>query len=125
MAVDAVKPPYTHYISIDFGTSGCAIAVGFSNPKPDNISVFSGWNRLQFQVKHPTILLVDPKGKFVSFGEKALKKYKELKDQAKDYFLFHRFKMKLYDAPVRHIIMDAKLHSYSCFSACSNLVTSL
>ena len=94
------SPPYTHYISIDFGTSGCAIAVGHSDAKPKNIRVFSGWNKLQFEAKNPTILLVDPNGAFVSFGEEALKKYKRLKDQAESYFLFHGLKMKLYDSPV-------------------------
>ena len=63
---------YTH-ISIDFGTSGCAIAVGFSNPEPDKIFMFSEWSRSKsgVQIKYPTVLLVDPQGEFVSFGDKA------------------------------------------------------
>lgn len=94
---------YTHYVSIDFGTSGCAIAIGFSNPEPKKIHVFSGWSQqIGIQVKYPTILLVDPHGSFVSFGEEALDGYQRLKGQAQDYYLFHRFKMKLYDDPVRH-----------------------
>jgi len=96
---------YTHYVSIDFGTSGCAIAVGFSNPDPNKIHVFSGWTKSQMgaQVKCPTILLIDPQGSFVSFGAKAFDDYQKLKGQAQDYYLFHRFKMKLYDAPVRYV----------------------
>ena len=101
MAVDNLYPEYTHYISIDFGTSGCAIAVGFSKPEPKKIRVFSGWagQRIGVQAKYPTILLVDPQGAFVSFRGEAFDSFRKLKDQAKDYYLFHRFKMKLYDAP--------------------------
>ena len=101
----ANSPCAHHYISIDFGTSGCAIAVGFSKPEPKKIHVFSGWSKEQIgvQVKYPTVLLVDPQGAFVSFGDKAFDDFKKLKDQAEDYYLFHRFKMKLYDAPVRHV----------------------
>ena len=95
---------YTHYIAIDFGTSGCAIAVGFSKPEPEKIYVFSEWIGIKagIQIKYPTILLADPQGEFVSFGIKASKAFEKLKGQAQDYYLFHRFKMKLYDAPVRH-----------------------
>ena len=101
MAVDSL---YTHYISIDFGTSGCAIAVGYSKPEPKKIHVFSGWGieQIGVQIKYPTVLLVDPQGAFVSFGDKAFDAFKKLKDQAQDYYLFHRFKMKLYHAPVRY-----------------------
>ena len=98
---------YTHYIAIDFGTSGCAIAVGFSKPEPKKINVFSGWDgaKAAIQIKYPTILLADPKGDFVSFGIKAAKAFEKLKGKAQDYYLFHRFKMKLYDNPVRHAPM--------------------
>ena len=101
---------YTHYIAIDFGTSGCAIAVGFTKPEPKKIYLFSRWAGTNdaARVKHPTILLADPQGKFVSFGEQAFQTYKNLKGKAQDYYLFHRFKMKLYDAPVR----------YTCIHAC-------
>ena len=94
---------YTHYIAIDFGTSGCAIAVGFSKPEPEKVYVFSGWDGAKsgIQIKYPTILLADPQGEFISFGTKAFKAFVKLKDKAQNYYLFHRFKMKLYDAPVR------------------------
>ena len=89
----------THYISIDFGTSGCAFAIGLGNPDPTGIKVFSGWNeaRMAVKLKCPTILLANPQGMFVSFGDNALDDYKRLKS---DYYLFERFKMKLYNAPV-------------------------
>ena len=100
----ATNDIYTHYIAIDFGTSGCAIAVGFSKPEPEKIYVFSGWDeaKVAVQIKYPTILLADPEEEFVSFGIKASKAFENLKGKAQDYYLFHRFKMKLYDAPVRH-----------------------
>lgn len=108
---------YTHYIAIDFGTSGCAIAVGFSKPEPEKIKVFSGWEgaRVAIQIKYPTILLADPKGEFVSFGIKASKEFEKLKGKAQDYYLFHRFKMKLYDNPVRHpCVYASRLCVYAC-----------
>ena len=91
---------HTHYVSIDFGTSGCAIAMGLG--REPEINVFSGWveARMGVQLKCPTILLADPQGEFVSFGDNALDEYKRLKNEASDYYLFERFKMKLYDAPV-------------------------
>ena len=74
-----------------------------SKPKPD-IRLFTGWDDAlvsSWQLKCPTILLADPQGKFVSFGNEALDDYKHLKkSESLDYYLFERFKMKLYDAPV-------------------------
>ena len=93
---------HTHYVAIDFGTSGCALAIGLGNPEPKDIEVFSGWNnvRMGVQLKCPTILLANPQGTFESFGDKALDDYKSLKSKASDYYLFQRFKMKLYENPV-------------------------
>ena len=54
------------------------------------------------KLKCPTILLVNPQGMFESFGDKALDDYKRLKSEASDYYLFERFKTRLYEAaPVR------------------------
>lgn len=104
-STDISATKYTHYISIDFGTYGCAIAIGFSNPKPEKIFVFSEWDRTTagIQTKYPTVLLADPQGAFVSFGDEAISAFNKLKGQEhQDYYLFHRFKMNLYDSPVRH-----------------------
>ena len=92
----------THYVAIDFGTSGCAIAIGLGKPEPAGIRVFSGWTeaRMAVKLKCPTILLANPQGEFVSFGDSALDDYKHLKNEASNYYLFKRFKMKLYNAPV-------------------------
>lgn len=109
-------PEYTHYVSIDFGTSGCAIAVGFPKAEPNKVHVFSGWAKAQNwnEIKYPTVLLVDSHGTFVAFGDKAFDSFKKKsRGQAKDYYLFHRFKMKLYNDPVRHANMydvNALLH---------------
>ena len=93
---------HTHYVSIDFGTSGCAFAVGLGKPEPKEIKVFSAWKeaRMGLQLKCPTVLLADEHGKFVSFGDSALDEYKRLRNEAEKYYLFERFKMKLYDTPV-------------------------
>ena len=94
---------YTKYIAIDFGTSGCAISLGFVQPDPDSIMVYSDWNELKkgLDVKCPSILLVNPSKGFEKFGEEAFKAYSKLsKDDAKEYYYFYRFKMKLYRTPV-------------------------
>ena len=94
---------YTKYIALDFGTSGCAISLGFAEPDPNNILVYSAWNELKvgLSVKCPSILLVNPSKKFEKFGEEALKAYNKLsKDDVKRYYYFYRFKMKLYRSPV-------------------------
>ena len=93
---------YTHYVSIDFGTSGCTFATGLGKPEPKGIEVFCAWKeaRMGRQLKCPTVLLADAKGEFVNFGDSALDEYKRLKNEAENYYLFERFKMKLYDTPV-------------------------
>ena len=98
----------TYYVSIDFGTSGCAFAIRSDSVKPKEIEVFSGWNegRMGVQLKCPAILLADPQGKFVSFGDSALDDYKSLRSEAEKYYLFERFKMKLYDAPVCLMLLE-------------------
>ena len=105
--------PRTCYVSIDFGTSGCAFAVGLEKPEPKAIQVFSGWAeaRMGVQLKCPTIVLADPQGKFVSFGDSALDEYKRLRSEAENYYLFERFKIKLYDAPVC-LMLFYYYHSY-------------
>ena len=94
---------YTKYIALDFGTSGCAISLGFSEPDPNNIMVYSAWNesRVGLSFKCPSILLVNPSKTFEKFGEEAFKAYNKLsKDDVKRYYYFYRFKMNLYRSPV-------------------------
>ena len=95
---------YTKYIALDFGTSGCAISLGFVKPDPNNTLVYSAWSKLKTgsSVKCPSILLVNPLKKFEKFGEEASEAYNKLsKDDAKRYYFFYRFKMELYRTPVR------------------------
>ena len=94
---------YSKYIAIDFGTSGCTIALGSLKPDPSRIFVYCNWNgsRTGMSMKCPSILLVNPSKKFENFGEEAFNAYKKLsRDDAKKYYYFYRFKMKLYDTPV-------------------------
>ena len=99
---------YTKYIAIDFGTSGCTISLGFVEPNPNKILVYTAWSELKkaVDVKCPSILLVNPSKYFENFGEEAFKAYSKLsKDDAKKYYYFYRFKMKLYRTPVSLIVV--------------------
>jgi len=92
---------YTHYIAIDFGTSGCGIAVSTSI-NPSTPHVYSNWSTNKIPIKAPTYLLLDDEGKFEAFGDIALKNYYSKtglrnKDKVDQYYLFIRFKMCLYD----------------------------
>ena len=101
---------YTKYIALDFGTSGCAISLGFAEPDPNNIIVHSAWNesKVGLSLKCPSILLVNPSKTFEKFGEEAFKAYNKLsKDDVKRYYYFYRFKMKLYRSPVSFIVYIA------------------
>ena len=94
---------YTKYIAIDFGTSGCTLSLGFVEPDPNNILVYTSWSKLKkgVDLKCPSILLVNPSKQFEKFGEEAFKAYSKLsKDDAKKYYYFYRFKMNLYRTPV-------------------------
>ena len=103
--VDAT-PDFTHYVSIDFGTSGCGIAMAIKG-NTSEIKVFSGWEGMSEGVatKCPTVLLLDPDKKLEQFGKSAInametKSKLKQPDKADDYLLFQKFKMCLYDDPV-------------------------
>lgn len=100
------KQDYTHYVAIDFGTSGTGIALSTAG-NPDNIKVFSHWTALKIaiDIKCPTVLLLDPEGKFEAFGEEASTLYytkRNLKypDRVAEYYFFNQFKMSLYSREV-------------------------
>ena len=95
---------FTHFISIDFGTSGCGIAMATKENKTD-IKLFTAWEGISTDAKCPTVLLLNPDGTFESFGMKALTSYENKRslpqpEKADDYLLFQKFKMHLYDNPV-------------------------
>ena len=101
---------YTHYVAIDFGTSGTGIAFATANNPdldPDNVRVFSHWPKaiVGIDIKYPTVLLLDPDQKFEAFGVEALDKYQSKRnlrypDRVAEYYLFNRFKMSLYSREV-------------------------
>ena len=102
---DVSTSEFTHFVSIDFGTSGCGIAIA-TKENPKDIKLFTAWEGIYTDAKCPTVLLLDPSKEFVSFGYRAKTSYETKSslphpDKANDYLLFHKFKMHLYDNPVR------------------------
>ena len=103
---------YSHYVAIDFGTSGSSVAFA-TNAETDSdihprIHLLSDWSKNVCQtgrsVKVPTIVLLDPAQNLEAVGEDALYFYQNKKvkkrDQFDQYYLFNRFKMSLYsEAP--------------------------
>ena len=97
---------YTHYVAIDFGTSGSGIAFATAS-NPDTVRVFSHWTTVSvgIDIKSPTVLLLDPDQNFEAFGAEALDKYQSKRnlrypDRVAEYYLFNRFKMSLYSREV-------------------------
>ncbi|WAQ99288.1 HS12A-like protein [Mya arenaria] len=82
--------------AIDFGTTYSGYAFSFYN-SADKIHTHY-WPPGQM-TKTPTVVLLEPSGNFHSFGMVAMDKYKELldKQEHKEWYLFERFKMKLYE----------------------------
>ena len=96
---------FTHFVSIDFGTSGCGIAMATKANKSD-IKLFTEWEGMRTDAKCPTVLLLDPSGEFVSFGLNASTSYQNKNqlphpERANEYLIFQKFKMHLYDNAVR------------------------
>eukprot|EP01084_Bolivina_argentea_P062994 115086_1 len=102
----SVAPPI-HYINgdfkvhiaIDFGTDGCGLA--FALKGEDDITVYNKWNRKKknIMVKTKTQILLNEQNKVVAFGNDAKKTFITLSgDENKEYKLFERFKMALYDS---------------------------
>ena len=92
----------SHYVAIDFGTSGSCVA--FATKDLSNIHVLSDWSKnvrhTGASVKVPTIVLLDPTQNLEAVGEDALyfyqKKAVKKKGEFDQYYLFNRFKMSLY-----------------------------
>ena len=57
---------FSIYIAIDFGTDGVGLAYAFQ----EDIYIHSKWNSTRYgaTVKPKTIILLDDKGKIISFG---------------------------------------------------------
>ena len=113
---DSATMEFTHFVSIDFGTSGCGIAMATKKKKSD-IKLFTAWEGMNTDAKCPTVLLLDPDENFERFGVNAIVSYEtktSLKHPSKadEYLLFQKFKMHLYNNPVR--VPTHKLYLYAC-----------
>ena len=101
---------YTHFIAIDFGTSGSGIAVWGRGYKDIEVYTNPKWvpGQKGVAVKCPTALLLDPDGEFEAFGLTAIENYQgkqglRYPKKSEDYYFFNRFKMCLYDEKVQSI----------------------
>ena len=75
---DNATMEFTHFVSIDFGTSGCGIAMATKEKKSD-IKLFTAWEGLNTDAKCPTVLLLDPDENFERFGVNAIVSYETTK----------------------------------------------
>lgn len=99
---------YLIVAAIDFGTtySGYAFSTRSDFKKnPLQIQANHAWNagsRQLMSLKAPTCLLLDSDKNIVAFGYEAENIYAELvmDEEHHDYYYFHRFKMRLYNAKV-------------------------
>jgi len=95
---------YTHVIAIDFGTSGCGMAVwNLKSESKEEIHMYSNWvpRNAGFH-KCPTYVLLDHERKCEDFGLEAFQKYQSKSglcypEKADCYYLFAHFKMCLYE----------------------------
>ena len=100
-AIYAYGAEHSHYIAIDFGTSGSSLAFATSSSL-SKVYLLSDWSKgnTGASVKVPTIVLLDPDQNLEAIGQDALVYYqtKNVKNRNKfdEYYLFNRFKMNLY-----------------------------
>eukprot|EP00117_Sycon_ciliatum_P037973 scpid44333/ scgid28299/ Heat shock 70 kDa protein 12A len=91
--------------AIDFGTTYSGYAFSFTRD-PDSIHVMRRWEGGDPGVnnqKLPTSVLMDPSGKFLSFGYSARDDYHDLDPaDAKKYLYFEKFKMSLHSSEELH-----------------------
>lgn len=114
---DVLFRPFIAVAAIDFGTtySGCAFSTVqdfLANPLKITTIELDDENVVSY--KTPTVLLLDPEGRFHSFGSKAADHYLDLADteEAFKWYYFDRFKMQLYRKKVYSFInLFTKLNS--------------
>ncbi|XP_069130751.1 heat shock 70 kDa protein 12A-like isoform X1 [Argopecten irradians] len=104
----AVPPPlpvakqYAMVCAIDFGTTYSGYVCSWTDEfKNDKLKMFCrSWKAEQGQTeKTPTVALFDPNMDLKYFGYEAEKRYAELSPrERKQWYLFQKFKMKLYEA---------------------------
>ena len=90
-------------VAIDFGTTYSGYAYAFTS-SPDEIHLMRRPEGGQFGTmthKIPTILLLNEKGAFHSFGYEARETYLDLnEEEAQKWFYFEKFKMELHSRKV-------------------------
>ena len=99
---DNAQVQQTVSIAIDFGTSNCAVAYS-AHSKKEDVFVVNEWNDgVSTHGKIPTAALFNHQEELVAFGNLAIKKYCELKEEEEDeeFYFFQNFKMELYDEKV-------------------------
>ena len=90
-------------VAIDFGTTYSGYAYAFTSA-PDEIHLMRKVGPGQFGSvahKNPTILLLDDKGRFHSFGFDAREAYHDLEEEeSRNWLYFEKFKMELHSRRV-------------------------
>lgn len=103
-------PPLRHFVvvAIDFGTALSGYAFAFVRDPCRAIHMMRRWDGGDPGVvnqKTPTTLLLDPLGRFHSFGYTARDFYHDLdEDEARQWLYFDKFKMTLHHADVMIVI---------------------
>ena len=89
-------------VAIDFGTTYSGYAYAFAN-NPDDIHLMRGAGQLGFPThKVPTILLMNERAAFHSFGYEAREAYHDLDEtESRKWLYFEKFKMELHSRKVR------------------------
>ncbi len=100
----AARSGYRAVVAIDFGTTYSGYAYSFSN-HPEDISLMRTTNGGRYggpsTHKIPTILLLNDKGGFHSFGHEAREAYHDLDEiQATKWLYFEKFKLELHTRKV-------------------------
>lgn len=110
---EAARSGYRVVVAIDFGTTYSGYAYSFTN-HPEDIhlmrSIQGGRYGSPSTHKIPTILLLNEKGRFHSFGHEAREAYHNLdENEAKNWFYFEKFKLELHTRKVYAADLDLLL----------------
>ena len=107
------RPTYEAVAAIDFGTTYSGYAYAFTRD-PDNVHLMNQrmvGHRSGYGVQQPTVLLLNEKGEFHSFGYDAQEFFHDLDEEESGKWLyFEKFKMALHSREVSsaqtiHVIM--------------------
>eukprot|EP01084_Bolivina_argentea_P202687 346269_1 len=96
-----MDPTFNFYIAIDFGTNG--VCLGYA--RDNEIWIHEKWHSSRYgsTVKPRCAILLDDKGKTKAFGIDAITTYMTVQSlSTKQWLLFDRFKMLLYDCGSYH-----------------------